>query len=101
MYEFAWRTPQLGGHLGSCHALELAFVFDNLHQAENRGLVGPAGPQEVATAMHNAWVAFATTGNPGWPRYDLAQRPTMVFNTESRVVNDPHALERVLWNGRR
>ncbi|MGH2478720.1 MAG: carboxylesterase/lipase family protein, partial [Ktedonobacteraceae bacterium] len=52
MYEFAWRTPQLEGRLGSCHALELAFVFDNLHQAENRGLVGPAGPQDTATAMH-------------------------------------------------
>ena len=101
LYEFAWRTPQLEGRLGACHALELAFVFDNLHQSENRGLVGPAGPQELATAMHKAWVDFATTGNPGWPAYNLAQRPTMVFNTESQVVSDPHALERVLWNGRR
>ncbi len=101
MYEFAWPTPQLAGRLGSCHGLELAFVFDNLHQSENQGLVGPAGPQEIATAMHQAWIAFATSGNPGWPAYDLAQRPTMIFDTHSQVVNDPHALERVLWNGRR
>ncbi|HEU5383114.1 MAG TPA: carboxylesterase/lipase family protein [Ktedonobacteraceae bacterium] len=101
MYEFAWRTPQLGGRLGACHALELAFVFDNLHQNANKGLVGPAGPQAIATAMHSAWVAFATTGNPGWPRYDLVRRATMLFDTTSQVVGDPHAAERVLWEGRR
>ncbi len=101
MYEFAWRSPQFDGRLGSCHALELAFVFDNLHQPENRGMVGSAAPQELATAMHKAWVAFATTGNPGWPRYDLARRATMVFDTSSQLVNDPHTTERVLWEGRR
>lgn len=101
MYEFAWRSPQLGGRLGSCHALELAFVFDNLHQDENKGLVGPNGPQELASAMHAAWVAFATTGNPGWPRYALDRRATMRFDTTSEVVNDPHSVERKLWEGRR
>lgn len=101
MYEFAWRSPLYDGRLGSCHALELAFVFDNLHQTANRGLVGPAAPQEVATAMHSAWVAFATTGNPGWPRYDLTSRTTMVFNTSSQLVDDPYAMKRVLWEGHR
>jgi carboxylesterase type B len=101
MYEFAWRSPQLGGRLGSCHALELAFVFDNLHQDENKGLVGPNGPQELASAMHAAWVAFATTGDPGWPRYALDRRATMRFDTTSEVVNDPHSVERKLWEGRR
>lgn len=101
MYEFAWRTPQLEGRLGSCHALELAFVFDNLRQNENKGLVGPTGPQEVATAMHTAWVAFATSGNPGWPRYDLDRRATMRFDIASQVVDNPHPAERALWEGRR
>lgn len=101
MYEFAWRSPQLDGRLGACHALELAFVFDNLHQEENRALVGPAGPQELASAMHAAWVAFATSGDPGWPRYDLARRATMRFDVASSVVDDPHARERELWAGRR
>ncbi|MEO7020491.1 MAG: carboxylesterase family protein, partial [Ktedonobacteraceae bacterium] len=101
MYEFAWRSPQFDGRLGSCHALELAFVFDNLYQPENRGMVGSDGPQELATAMHKAWVAFATTGNPGWPCYDLTRRATMVFDTSSQLVDDPHAIKRGLWEGRR
>lgn len=101
MYEFAWRSPQFAGRLGSCHALELAFVFNNLHQTANRGLVGPHGPQEVASAMHTAWVNFATSGEPGWPRYELVHRATMRFDLVSEVVNDPHAVERKLWEGRR
>ena len=101
MYEFAWRSPQLGGRLGACHALELAFVFDNLHQDANKGLVGPAGPQVLASTMHAAWVAFATSGDPGWPRYDLTRRATMRFDVASEVVDDPHAVERTFWEGRR
>jgi para-nitrobenzyl esterase len=101
MYEFAWRSPLFNGRLGSCHALELAFVFDNLHRDESRWLTGPNPPQEIATAMHTAWVAFATSGDPGWPRYDLSRRATMRFGTTSEVVDDPHAVERAFWEGRR
>ncbi|MDZ7732772.1 MAG: hypothetical protein U5R31_06305 [Acidimicrobiia bacterium] len=32
MYEFAWSSPAFDGRLRSCHALEIPFVFDNLHQ---------------------------------------------------------------------
>jgi para-nitrobenzyl esterase len=101
MYEFAWRSPQLGGRLGSCHALELAFVFDNLHQEANRGLVGANAPQIVADTMHSAWVAFAQHGNPGWSRYDLERRATMRFDLISEVIDDPQAVARKVWEGRR
>ncbi|HEX7734535.1 MAG TPA: carboxylesterase/lipase family protein [Ktedonobacteraceae bacterium] len=101
LYEFAWRSPLFEGRLGSCHALELAFVFDNLHQETNRGLVGPAGPQVVADVMHASWVSFARYGDPGWPRYNLERRASMRFDLESEVVDDPHSVERKLWEGRR
>jgi carboxylesterase type B len=48
--------------------------------------------------MHAAWVAFATTGDCGWPKYDPACRMTMHFDTTSEVVNDPLAAKLVLWN---
>lgn len=99
MYEFAWRSPLFNGRLGSCHALELAFVFDNLRQSDR--LTGPNAPQELASAMHHAWVSFATHGDPGWPRYDLTRRATMRFDTTSTLVDDPHSPERKLWAGRR
>ena len=62
-------------------------------------LAGPNPPRQLADMMHAAWVAFARTGNPGWPRYDLTRRATMRFDTASEVVDDPRATERVLWEG--
>jgi para-nitrobenzyl esterase len=97
MYEFAW--PATG--LGAVHALEIPFVFDTL--SKDAPLFGPLlgedPPQELADAMHTAWISFATNGNPGWPKYDTGRRATMRFNTPSQVVDDPRAWERALWEG--
>jgi para-nitrobenzyl esterase len=98
MYEFAWRSPQFADRLGACHGSEIAFVFDTLG-SETEPLAGPCPPAQLAETMHAAWVAFATTGSPGWPRYDLTRRATMRFDTRSEVVDDPRATERRLWEG--
>jgi para-nitrobenzyl esterase len=96
MYEFAWRSPQFGGTLGACHALEIPFVFDTLGHGTGP-LWGPDPPQSLASEMHKAWVAFARSGDPGWPRYSLDGRSTMRFGVPSQVVHDPRAMERALW----
>ena len=50
--------------------------------------------------MSGAWAAFARSGNPNhkgflnWPKFDLADRDTMVFNNQCQVVKDPHGAER-------
>jgi para-nitrobenzyl esterase len=101
MYLFAWETPAFGGLLRSCHALELPFVWDVLDQAGVNVLTGE-GPerQGLARDMHQRWIAFARTGDPDWPRYDLDRRPVIVFDgSGSRVVNDPARDERRLWDG--
>jgi len=49
--------------------------------------------------MHAAWVAFATNGDPGWPKYDLSRRATMRFDTTSKALDDPRSVERELWAG--
>lgn len=98
MYEFAWRTPQFNGQLGACHALEIPFVFDTLGYG-TQTLCGNEPPQRLADTMHAAWVAFATSGDPGWPKYDSHRRATMRFDTTSAVVDNPLAAERMLWEG--
>lgn len=97
MYEFAWPAPGLG----AVHALEIPFVFDTLDPAAPLfgPLLGTDPPQQIADTMHAAWVSFATSGDPGWPRYDLSRRATMRFDTSSQVVDDPRAWERALWEG--
>lgn len=99
-YEFTWGSPLFEGRMGACHALELGFVFDTLGEGSSAGLAGPDAPQELADAMHRAWVAFATTGDPGWPPYDLERRPVMRFAaSRSVVVDDPRGATRRLWDG--
>ncbi|WP_392672691.1 carboxylesterase/lipase family protein [Streptomyces sp. LN785] len=76
LYEFGWPSPVR--RLGACHALEIGFVFDTLDRPDTVALTGADAPQELADAMHAAWVRFAATGDPGWPSWN-ASRPVMVF----------------------
>jgi len=99
VYEFGWRSPAFDGRLGACHALEIAFVFDALATERGRPLGGDQAPQALADAMHGAWVAFARNGDPGWPRYRSDRRATMSFGETCKVVEDPRAEERRLWDG--
>ena len=102
LYEFAWPSPSCGGKLGACHGLELGFVFDAL---DTPGLSGPEGmvgeqqPTELARRMHQTWITFATTGNPGWVPYDTQQRSVMRINTTWETLTDPLPLEREAWEG--
>ena len=94
LYYFRWETPVDGGRLKSPHTIEIPFAFDNVQAAKR--LTG-GGPEAMALAdkVSDTWIAFAKTGNPNqpkmprWPAFNAKERPTMVFNTESRVVNDP------------
>jgi len=101
VYEFTWTSPWRGGRLGACHAAELGFVFDLLDCPDWRPLLGDGPPQALADRMHRAWVDFVTTGNPGWPRYDMPDRCTMRFGDASTVERDPGATRRALWDGLR
>jgi para-nitrobenzyl esterase len=105
MYRFDWASPALGGRLGSCHALEIPFVFDVLGRSGAEVFAGDAAPQALADAMHRSWIAFARTGHPGhddlppWPAYEPASRSTMHFDVECAVQDDPGAEARAAWDG--
>ncbi len=101
MYEFAWRSPAFDGKLGACHALEIPFVFDTLDKEGYEVLLGDSAPQQLAYAMHAAWVAFARDGDPGWPSFDVNRRATMRFDTTQELVEDPRSAERLMWEGLR
>jgi carboxylesterase 2/para-nitrobenzyl esterase len=100
MYEFAWRSPAFEGRLGAAHALEIPFVFDTFGDGTER-LLGPNPPRALAQTMHQAWVNFASNGDPGWPQFDLERKPTMHFDVASTIVDDPLARESKIWQGAR
>jgi para-nitrobenzyl esterase len=97
-YQFSWKSPLFDGAVGSCHCLDVPFVFDVL-DAERvvDGLHGPNPPQSLADEMHAAFVRFITNGDAGWTSYDRHRRSVMCFDDPSRVVDDPLRLQRELF----
>ena len=101
LYYFRWETPVDGGRLKSPHTIEIPFAFDNV-KAATRLTGGGADAMALADKVSDTWIAFARTGNPNqpkmprWPAFNAAERPTMVFNTESRVINDPIKEQRLM-----
>ena len=100
LYEFAWRSPAFDGEYGAGHGAELPFVFDNLDAPVWRTMVGSAGSQPLADEVHQAWIAFARTGDPGWPPY-LPGRTVRRFDTASTTLREPDRARRTIWNRRR
>jgi para-nitrobenzyl esterase len=101
-YEFTWSSPALPEGFGSDHALEIPFVRDDLAAFRAVGpvaeaVLGADAPRQLATAMHRAWVDFATHGDPGWAPYEVPTRTTMRFDVESAAVDDLAGAERELW----
>ncbi len=100
-YYFTWRTPVREGKLRTPHAIEIPFVFDTVDTCT--AFVGSGADRHaLATRVSTAWTSFARTGNPNckelptWKPFDTAQRATMVFNDECRLVNNPHGAEQAV-----
>jgi para-nitrobenzyl esterase len=100
-YQLDWATPKDGGKFGAPHASDIQFVFDNIAKP-GASAIGPTA-QAMADQMSEAFLAFARTGDPNckaiprWDRYSLGRRQTMVFNTLSKLVDDPRGAERRLF----
>jgi len=103
---YAWRTPAFDGRIGAGHGLECPFVFDNFESPMSTMMLGDQVPPSLAREIHGAWISFAGGGDPAdggavpeWPQYDLTDRPTMVFDETTGVVNDPDGERRAAWDG--
>ena len=87
---------------GAFHTMDIPLVFGTIDATGSQTGVG-ADARAASRAMQDRFVAFATTGDPNrhglptWPRYDLATRATMVFDTASGVENDPRRWQRELF----
>ncbi len=105
-YLFTWPSPAMGGVLGSCHALELGFVFGTNNVPGMPAFTG-TGPtaEKLATEMQDAWLAFARSGDPSsrsageWKPYDESRRATMIFGATTKLEDAPRDEERRAWAG--
>lgn len=105
-YLFTHRSTAFGGLLGAAHAMEIPFVFDNLDVFGTDLMLGPIDDdrRSLASAMADAWCAFAATGDPStpslpWPRYQPSTRDTMIWDLRPQVESDPWGDELSAWLG--
>jgi len=94
MYRMDWQTKDRDGLLMSPHAIDIPFVLDTI----GGRLTRPGQLEEqkaMVEQMSLAWASFARDGRPHgdtfpeWAPYDSTRRPTMIFNVQSRMVDDP------------
>lgn len=99
-YLFTWKSPVLNGLLKSPHTICIPFSFGNVDIAE--GITGKGDDRyALQDRMMGAWHAFMKSGNPNhsglpqWRPYDAKDHPTMIFDNDCRLVNDPAREERI------
>jgi len=101
VYYVNWRSPVDGGKWKAPHAIDIPLIFDNV--AHSNYTAGVADAQPLASAMSEALLAFARTGDPNapglppWPTYELHRRPAMIFDLPPRREDDPRSAERRLF----
>jgi para-nitrobenzyl esterase len=99
MYRFDYTSSAFGGILGSCHAVDIPFAFDNLHRPGVEVFTGPGDErQAVADLFAESIIRFAREGAPGWAAYDHAERLTQIIGHQPELVGDPDPQLRLLWS---
>jgi len=104
MYLFDYPSPALDGKLGSCHSLDIPFIWGT-YGVENMKRFcgeGPALPS-LSEKMMATYLAFAKTGDPSnvllpeWPSYNTSSRATMRLGENCRIEEAPMEEVRSLW----
>jgi para-nitrobenzyl esterase len=106
VYRWDWETPVMG--LLAPHTMEIPFVFHHIEDCQS--MTGPIDKKmkELQTQISTAWTSLARTGNPNhkglpkWPAYTSEQKAVMVFDTPTKIENDPgHELRAQMLPGAR
>jgi para-nitrobenzyl esterase len=102
MYIWEWVTPSFDGKFGAVHGHDVDASF-NLYRNGIAG-GGRSEGRKMSKRLSSTWIAFAKTGKPDnseiprWPTYDATTRATMIFDTNTRVENDPRSEIRKYWD---
>jgi para-nitrobenzyl esterase len=99
-YELRWG---FGPH-GASHGLDTLLVFGT---TDIEGEVTAAGPaalaetEQLSRTIRADHLAFAGSGDPGWPRFQRRERRTRVYDPEPALVCYPEERSRTIWRDQR
>lgn len=104
-YLFEWPCAW-NKRLGSCHTIEIPFVFGITDQPTGQFFTGGGDvARRLAQEVRAAWTSFARGGAPAapgwpaWPTYTRAARETLQIGAVTQRRDDPEADRRRLWDG--
>jgi para-nitrobenzyl esterase len=109
LYNFGYKSeakiPGTDYPFGTPHAMDITFKFNNEVPGAPAGFFSGNKPERFAASHHMAelWTTFARTGKPaakdvpGWPAYNLTDRPTMRIDAKCEVINDRYKDELTMW----
>ncbi len=103
-YLLTWRSPVMDGRLKSPHTMCIPFVFGTYEAAAP--MIGTGSDRAaLSRKMMDAWASFAKSGVPRaeglpvWKPYNAVSRPTMIFDNECRIEDDPRKADRLALDG--
>ncbi len=102
-YRFDWRSPAAGGAFGSCHAIELGFVFGSHKLKGPDNFFGTGETADaINRAMMTAWTSFARSGQPDggdapWPARARSGDRLMVFGGANSVAASEPCDRNAAW----
>jgi para-nitrobenzyl esterase len=109
LYNFGYKSEQkIAGTeyaLGTPHAMDISFKFNNQTPASPPDLLAGSNPDRFIASrqMAELWATFARTGVPAatdvpeWPAYTLDERATMRIDTECEVIFNIFSQELAMW----
>jgi para-nitrobenzyl esterase len=109
LYNFGYKSevkiPGTDYAMGTPHALDITFKFNNETPENNPGFLSGSNPDRFIAShkMAELWATFARTGKPAaadvpeWPAYTLDERATMRIDTECEVMLNRFSNELIMW----
>ena len=112
LYQFGYKSemkiPGTDYALGTPHAMDISFKFNNETPANGPGFLSGNHPDRYIASRNMAelWTSFARTGRPAaagapeWPAYNLEDRPSMRIDTRCEVIYNRFSEELAMWRTR-
>ena len=97
LYEFEWESSRCDCRLGAAHGVEIPFVFGQVSTDFGKAITGPGAPEALATEMNEAWALFVKSGDPGWPKFERANRWIRRFGGDDALAHDALGPEIEVW----
>jgi para-nitrobenzyl esterase len=100
LYELCWGFNSAG----ASHGLDTLLMFGTAHISTGLTEAGPAAlahARQLSELIRSEHLSFATTGDPGWARYEPHGRATRVYDIVSTVAAYPEQRSREIWRDQR